>query len=80
MKYKSDGLAQALFEAKGPYGNKLNVNTYKLRNLQKKLQEVYDLVEDLDDETFQALGDGETLVDDLDTYIHEIATTIKMCK
>ena len=75
MKYKSDKLAQALFEAKESYGNTIKVNS--LRVLQRKLQEAYNIVEDLDDETFQALGDGETLVDDLDTYIREIAQTIK---
>lgn len=66
--------------ATGPYGNQINVNVKELVNLKQYLQKAFDQLEWLDDETFQAIGDGEQLSDDLDTYIRELDTTIQMLK
>ena len=62
----------------GPYGNKLNIDIEKLSDLKGYLQLAYDTCEEMDDETFQAIGDGESLVDDLDIYVHELQTTLNM--
>ena len=62
----------------GPYGNSINVDIDKLGDLKGYLQIAYDTIEEMDDETFQAIGDGEQLTNDLDIYIRELNTTINM--
>lgn len=64
--------------AVGPYGNQINVNIGKLEDLRGYLQLAYDTIDEMDDETFQAIGDGEQLSSDLDIYIRELYTTIDM--
>ena len=66
--------------AVGPYGNQINVDIRELINLKNYLQKAYDTLDFIDDETFQAIGDGEQMSDDLDTYIRELDTTIDMLK
>ena len=65
--------------ARGPYGNEINVNTNALVLLQRTLQDAYDIIEELDDETFQA-AQLETLVEELDISIREIRDTIKFAR
>ena len=64
----------------GPYGNQINVDTRELINLKQYLQKAYDQLDYLDDETFQAIGDGEQMQADLDDYIRELDITINMLK
>lgn len=78
MNYKSDCLAQALFEAKST-NDKLKVNLYSLRKIQNKLQEALDLIEDLDKDTHKAL-DNKKLEEDLLDYAMEINATIMKYK
>lgn len=66
--------------AVGPYGNQINVDVRELTNLKNYLQKAYDTLDFLDDETFQAIGDGEQMSEDLDIYIRELDTTIDMLK
>ena len=66
--------------ATGPYGNQINVDVRELTNLKNYLQKAYDTLDFIDDETFQAIGDGEQMSDDLDIYIRELDTTIDMLK
>lgn len=73
-------VARPINAATGSYGNQINVNIGELVNLKQHLQKAFDQVEGLDDETFQAIGDGEQLSEDLNTYIRELATTIQMLK
>lgn len=63
--------------AVGPYGNNINVNIGKLEDLRGYLRLAYDTIDEMDDETFQAIGDGEQLSDDLDVYIRELDYSIK---
>jgi len=66
--------------AVGPYGNQINVDVRELINLKNYLQKAYDTLDFIDDETFQAIGDGEQMSEDLDIYIRELDTTIDMLK
>ncbi len=66
--------------ATGPYGNQINVDVRELENLKQYLQKAYDTLDFIDDETFQAIGDGETMSDDLDIYIRELDQTIKFVR
>ena len=66
--------------ATGPYGNQINVDVRELINLKNYLQKAYDTLDFIDDETFQAIGDGEQMSNDLDVYIRELDTTIDMLK
>ena len=66
--------------AVGPYGNQINVDVRELINLKNYLQKAYDTLDFIDDETFQAIGDGEQMSNDLDVYIRELDTTIDMLK
>lgn len=61
----------------GPYGNQINVNIEKLEDLRGYLRLAYNTIDEMDDETFQAIGDGEQLSDDLDVYIRELDYSIK---
>ena len=63
----------------GPYGNNINVNIEKMEDLKGYLQLAYDILEEMDDATFQ-LADGEALLDDLDTAIRELNESIKFGK
>ena len=62
--------------AVGPYGNSINVEYSRMTDLKKSLQHAYDILEEMDDETFQ-LCDGEALIDDLDTAIREVDSRIQ---
>ncbi len=65
--------------ATGPYGNQINVNIEKMEDLRGYLQLAYDILEEMDDETFQ-LADGEALMNDLDTAIREVNDSIRFGK
>ena len=64
--------------AVGPYGNNINVDIEKLEDLRGYLRLAYDAIDEMDDETFQAIGDGEQLSDDLGIYLRELDSQIKM--
>lgn len=66
--------------ATGPYGNEINVNIEALKDLRGYLRLAFDSLEEMDDETFQAIGDGEQLSYDLDAYLRELDITINMLK
>lgn len=66
--------------ATGPYGNQINVDVRELENLKQYLQKAYDQLDYLDDESFQAIGDGEQMQSDLDDYVRELDITINMLK
>lgn len=70
----------AVKAATGPYGNNINVDVRELTNLKQYLQKAYDTLDYIDDETFQAIGDGEQMSNDLDIYIRELDTTLMMYK
>lgn len=65
--------------ARGPYGNEINVNINSLKELANHLQDAYDCLDEMDDDTF-ALADGEALINDLDTAIREVVSAIKFAK
>ena len=47
--------------------------------LQRSLQDAYDVLENMNDETFQAC-DGEALIDDLDVAIREVSSAMEWAK
>lgn len=53
-----------------------NIDIRELKNLKQYLQKAYDTLDFIDAETFEAIGDGDQLKDDLDIYIRELAMTI----
>lgn len=65
--------------ATGPYGNTVNVNLKQMELLRSTLQKAYDILEDMDDDTFNAC-DGEALINDLDIAVHEVATAVDTVK
>lgn len=65
--------------AVGPYGNNVNVDVEKMQDLRGYLQLAFDTLEEMDDQTFNAV-DGEALIDDLDIAIHEVRDSIKFAK
>ena len=65
--------------ATGPYGNNINVQYGRMMQLRRSLQDAYDILENMDDETFHVC-DGEALMDDLDTAIHEIVAAMDWVK
>ena len=65
--------------ATGPYGNDVSIEYNKALELKKHLQAAFDILEEMDDETFNAC-DGEALIDDLDVAIHEVESTLKFAR
>lgn len=60
---------------KGPYGNTISVNTAKMNQLGTALRKVYDILYEMDDDTFQ-LVDGENMLSDVEDYIREVSDAI----
>ncbi len=65
--------------AVGPYGNNVDVQYNKVFQLKRSLRAAYDILEDMDDDTFNAC-DGEALIDDLDTALHEVDTVLRFAR
>ena len=59
-------------------GNEINMDRKAIVALSQALRSAFDILEEMDDETFQALGDGESLYADLEVYTHELADTLGM--
>ena len=58
---------------RGLGGDSVSIDVNMAEELQKSLQRAYDILESMDDETFQAV-DGEPMIEDLNTYIMEVAS------
>lgn len=65
--------------ATGLSGSEISINTRKVEQIQKALQTAYDLIEELDDDSFQATQ-GENMMDDLDIWIRQCDYTIRWAK
>ena len=70
---------QPIKAVKGPYGNEVSVDLLKMQDLRGYLQLAFDTLEEMDDETFQAV-DGEGFIDDLDIAIHEVNDAIRFAE
>ena len=60
----------------GPYGNNISINVSKADMLADALRQAYDALEEMDDETFQAV-DGEAMMNDIDDYLREVSSVIE---
>lgn len=54
--------------------NAEGVDLKKMYELQNRLQSAYNYLTDLDDKTYEAC-DGDALMNDLDTYVRQLATS-----